>query len=363
MNKRRYIIFLAVVLSLCLMVGCGKKQKKEEHKTESKTEDIQELIEQKDSYTFGFSGMNMEDPYFDVVRQAMEIELKDYEIVLEVKDASMNQELQNQQINEFIEEGIDLLFLVPVDKKGIQPGIDALNEAGIPIINIDTQVEDIDSVRSFVGSDNKDIGFMCGEHLIEKMPEGGNVVIIENLSSHAVNDRINGFEQVLSKENFQVVSRKEATCDIDGAYAAMMQAIEECRAKNAKIDAVMCGNDNMALGVEKALEEVYGRITVEETEEEYLEGDTEEYTEEKTEEDKRIFVYGVNGSPDVKEVLASKESYIVATVAQSPINMGMQAVEIAVDLIKNRDYDLEVTTPSFLINNGNIVLYGTNGWQ
>ena len=359
MNKKRYIIFLVAVLSLCLMAGCGKKQKKEEHKTESKTEDIQELIEQKDSYTFGFSGMNMEDPYFDVLRQAMEIELKDYEIALEVKDASMDQEIQNQQINEFIEEEIDLLFLVPVDKQGVQPGIDALNEAGIPIINIDTKVEDIDSIRAFVGSDNKDIGFMCGEHLVEKMPEGGNVVIIEDLSSHAVNDRINGFEQVLSKENFQVVSRKETTCDIDGAYTAMMQAIEECIAKNVEIDAVMCGNDNMALGVEKALEEVYGKITVEDTDVEL----EEDITEDTTKNDKRIFVYGVNGSPDVKEVLASKESYIVATVAQSPINMGMQAVEIAVDLIKNRDYDKEVTTPSFLINNGNIVLYGTNGWQ
>ena len=96
----------------------------------------------------------------------------------------------------------------------------------------------------------------------------------------------------------------------------------------------------MALGVEKALEEVYGKITVEDTDVEL----EEDITEDTTKNDKRIFVYGVNGSPDVKEVLASKESYIVATVAQSPINMGMQAVEIAVDLIKNRDYDKEVTT-------------------
>ena len=361
MNKRRYLILCIAVLSLVLLAGCGKKSKKEEHKTEHKTEDVQELIEQKESYIFGLSGMNMSDPYFDILKQAMEIELSDYEITLEVKDALMDQELQNQQINEFIEEGVDLVFLSPVDKTGINPGIEALNKASIPVINIDTQVDDMSNVKAFVGSDNKDIGLMCGEHLIEKMPEGGNIVIIENPSSHAVNDRINGFEYALSKENFQVVSRKEATYDVDGAYEAMKLAIEECNAKNVDIDAVMCGNDNMALGVEKALEEAYGKIRVHgESEEGYSDSSEKTFYNE---DGKRILVYGVNGSPDVKDALSSRGSYIVATVAQSPINMGTKAVEIAIDIIKNRDYEKEVITPSYLINNGNIVLYGTNGWQ
>ena len=358
MNKKRYMLLLVAVLSLSLITGCGKKSKKEEHKTEHKTEDIQEFIEQKESYVFGFAGVNMSDPYFDVLKQAMEIELSDYDIELNIADAAMDQGTQLEQIQQFIENDVDLVFLSPVDKTGVQPGIDALKEAGIPIINIDSPVDDMDSVNAYVGSDNKDIGFMCGEHLVEKKPEGGNVVILEDFSSHAVNERINGFEQALSKENFQIVGRKEISCDTQSAYEAMLSVIEECNAKNVRIDAVMCGNDNMALGVEQALEEYYGKITVGENEDE-LNADA---TVENIPKDK-IFVYGVNGSPAVKEVLYNKDGYIVATAAQSPINMGMQAVEIAVDLIKNRDYDEKVTTPSFLINNGNIVLYGTNGWQ
>ena len=353
MNKKRYFILLIAVLSLMLMAGCGKKNKKVEHKTEQKTEDVQTFIEQKDSYVFGFAGMNMSDTYFDILRQAMEIELSDYEIELRIADADMDQFIQLEQINQFIEDGVDLVFLSPVDKIGIQPGIDALKEAGIPIINIDSPVDDMDSVNAFVGSDNKDLGFMCAEHLIERMPEGGNLVILENNSSHAVNERINGFEQALSKENFQVVKRKNIGSDEGSAYEAMMSVIEECNAGNIDIDAVMCGNDNMAIGAERALEEVYGKIPVID----------EESEETVTEEIHRIFVYGVNGSPEVKEQLSDKESYIVASAAQSPINMGMEAVEIAVDLIKNRDYEKKVITPSFLIHNGNIVLYGTNGWQ
>ena len=358
MDKKRYLILLVAVLSLSLMAGCGKKSKKEEHKTENKTVDVQEFIEQKESYVFGFAGMNMSDPYFDVLKQAMEIELSDYEIELTIADAAMDQDTQLAQIQQFIEDDVDLVFLSPVDKTGIQPGIDALKEAGVPIINIDNPVDDIDSVNAFVGSDNKDIGLMCGEHLVDKMPEGGNVVIIEDLTSHAVNDRINGFEQALSKENFQVVARRNIVSDTQGAYEAMISVLEECSAKKVDIDAVMCGNDNMALGVEQALEEVYGKIPVGENEDELNADATIENTP-----GEKVFVYGVNGSPSVKEVLYNKGSYIVATAAQSPINMGMEAVEIAVDLIKNRDYDEKVITPSFLINNGNIVLYGTNGWQ
>lgn len=361
MNKKRYFILFIAVISIALMAGCGKKSKKEEHKTENKTEEVQEFIEQKDSYVFGFAGMNMSDPYFQVLKQAMEIELSDYEIELEIADAVMDQKTQLEQINQFIEDGVDLVFLSPVDKTGIQSGIDALNEAGIPIVNIDSPVDDIDSVKAFVGSDNKDIGYMCGEHLIEKKPEGGNVVIMEDLSSHALNERINGFEQALSKENFQVVARKEILCNTDSAYEAMKEVIEECAAKNIKIDAVMCGNDNMAIGVENALEEFYGIKSSDSIENESEEAEKSETKEETSVDD--IFVYGVNGSPAVKEILSDKESYIVATVAQSPINMGMEAVEIAIDIIKNRDYDDKVITPSYLINNGNIVLYGTNGWQ
>ena len=371
MNKKKYLIFLTALLAVVLTAGCGKKNKDKEHTPAPVKEETIELFEQKDNYVFGFAGTDMEDPFFDIVKRAMEIEFADYEIELRTSAAGSDQDLQLEQINAFIEEGVDIVFLSPVDKELVKPGLEALDEAHIPVINIDSKVDDLSLVHSFVGSNNKELGKMCAEHLVAKLPEGGNVVILENFSSHAVNDRINGFEQELSKENFQVVGRRETTCDFEGGYEAMMSLYEACSEKNVKIDAVMCGNDNMALGAEKALEEIYNVkpkvVTEEEREKEALllsEMTDEERAEvEALKYKNRVLVYGVNGSPEAKETLAKNGSFIVATAAQSPINIGMEAAEIALDIIKNKEYETEVTTPSYLIHNGNIVLYGTNGWQ
>ena len=46
-------------------------------------------------------------------------------------------------------------FLAPVDWEAIKPALEALDEADIPVINVDTQVKDTDLTAAYIGSDNK----------------------------------------------------------------------------------------------------------------------------------------------------------------------------------------------------------------
>ena len=57
----------------------------------------------------------------------------------------------------------------PVDWEQIESALEALKEAGIPVINLDTQVKNSDLTAAFIGSDNKNAGYVCGKRFEGKM--------------------------------------------------------------------------------------------------------------------------------------------------------------------------------------------------
>ena len=127
------------------------------------------------------------------------------------KDPASDADAQAEQIKEMINEGINAIFLCPVDWEKITPSLQALQDAGVKIINIDSQVKDTDYIDAYVGSDNIEAGKLCGNDLIEKYPDGGTVAILEATTQNSVNDRITGFEQAVAKaeKGFEVVARED----------------------------------------------------------------------------------------------------------------------------------------------------------
>lgn len=75
-----------------------------------------------------------------------------------VRDPASDADLQNEQIRELINEGVQAVFLCPVDWEKITPALEALKEADIPVINLDTEVKETSLVSAFVGSDNENAG-------------------------------------------------------------------------------------------------------------------------------------------------------------------------------------------------------------
>ena len=55
-----------------------------------------------------------------------------------VVDAQQDSAKQIQIIEDFIAQGVSAVFLNPVDKDAIEPALQKLDEAGIPVVNFDT---------------------------------------------------------------------------------------------------------------------------------------------------------------------------------------------------------------------------------
>ena len=340
MKKKAFIIMMLFIICLLACVACKKSVGTPEDNAMVEEED-EETEEGPKIVKIGFSMIDMENPYFLTLESAAKDALKN----LNASDESVQQELitkdpgtdpslQANQIQEMIEDGISAIILSPVDWEKITPSLQKLKDADVKIINVDTQVREMEYVDAYIGSDNHKAGYICGENLIRRCPKGCKIAILECPTQNSINERITGFEEALTKakNGFEVVAR----ADTYGEFEKALNATREILSKHPDIVAIMCGNDQIAVGATTA-------VNVAEL--------------------KDILIYGVDGSQDIKKELQKSESQVVGTAAQSPIHIGQTAVEITVKAINEKEYEKETYEDVFMIDKHNVKMYGADGWQ
>ena len=323
------IAALLLILSMGL-ISCAKPAggTPEDNPVPQEEEEEEEIV----SYKFGFSCISMENPYYETLEASIREAIEESGSTLISRDPKGDSTAQIQQIRDMIADGIQAIFLCPVDWEKIAPALTELKEADIEIINLDTQVQDREEVDAYVGSDNINAGVICGEKLIEAAPDGGQVVILECTTQNSIIDRINGFEETIAGKGFEVVERSETGGKKDEAKTQMARILKE----QDHITAVMCGNDQIALGALEAIEEA-GRS--------------------------EMMIYSVDGSPKLKQELAKDGSLVVGIAAQSPINIGKSAVTVALQIMNGERYEKETLVEVLFIDRSNVGMYGVDGWQ
>lgn len=322
--KKGIRFFAFAVICICLLTAC----KKEKEIFKEEPQDIPET----ESYTYGFSCLTMDNPYYIELESSLRKHVEAQGNVLITKDAKSDAQLQNQQIEELMDAEIDAIFLVPVDWVQIEPSLDKLNEAGIKIINLDTQVQATDKVDAYISSDNSDVGKVCGEDLLTRLPQGGKIIIVECPNRNSISERIKGFEKAIARQGFEVVARIDAKGQLDVA----LPEVEEALKNNPDVVAIMCGDDPTALGALVAAKSV---------------GASD------------LIIYGVDGSPEVKKEIAKDGSMIVATVAQSTEMMGQEAAAVALQMMNDERYEDVTYIDTYIITKENITEYKIDAWQ
>lgn len=332
--KKRRMLWAGVVMLVCLFIAACKKNvgTPEDNAVTEESED--EPLEEEDTYVFGFTGIDMENPYFITLESAIreQVEKRGYKLL--TKDPQSDPELQKTQIQELIDEGIDAIFLCPVDWEEITESLEALKEADVRIINVDTQVKEMDYIDAYIGSDNHEAGYICGEDLLVRCPEGGRIAILECPTQNSINERITGFEEAIAEaeKGFEVVAR----ADTNGEFEKALEAAKTIVQEHPNIVAIMCGNDQLAVAAKTAVNLA---------------------------DLKEVIIYGVDGSPDIKKELKKADGQIAGTAAQSPIGLGKTAAKVAMDILEDKEYERETYEEVFMIDQSNVDMYGVDGWQ
>lgn len=337
--KRSIALLAATALAVAGLMGCGAKAEqaepvKEAAKAVEAEEDTSaEAVseEAEGGRVFGATYMTMNNPFFVALNDGIKSVVEAHGDQLVTLDPALDQEKQISQIEDLITQGVDAIFLNPVDWKGVKPALDACAKAGIPVFNVDAPVFDEDLVTSIIASDNYDAGVQCAKHMMEQL-DGAKCVVLEHPTAKSAIDRTQSFiDTIAGNSAYEVVAQQSSEGQLEQAMPVMENIIQA----QPGIQVVMALNDPTALGALAALEAA-----------------------QKTE---GVLIYGVDGSPDAKKMV--KEGKITATAAQSPISIGTTAAEAAYTVLSGGTVEKNISVPVTLITVENVDEFGTDGWQ
>ena len=277
----------------------------------------------------GYTCMDGTNPFFVALEGSIRevVEANGDELIS--LDPQNSNEKQIAQIEDMISQGIVAMFVNPVDRDGITPGLDKLEEAGIPMFGFDTEVTDMDKLVTNAGSDNYNAGYVCGVDLVEKCPDGGNIIVLDSPTMQSVVDRTNGFLDAIEGHGFTVAQQIDCMGNQEQGNLNGTDALTAC----PDAVAIFGGNDPTALGAAAAADAAQSSA----------------------------LIYGVDGSPDIKALIA--EGKVTGTGAQSPMTIGKTIAELYYKWKAGEEVEARYPIPTFMINSDNIDEYNNGGWQ
>lgn len=226
-NTRLFHFIIIVLIGFvgCLLtVGCVKHPKK---------------------YVIGVSQCS-EDIWRDKLNDELKMgEYLNDSIIVKLASSNDDNVLQNKQVNQFVDEGVDLLIISPNQMSAISKAVERAYDKGIPVILYD-RMSNTDKYTAFIGCDNYKIGNSMGKYIAQQLQGKGRVVEIRGLegSSPAL-ERHRGFMDALkSYPDVQVV----ASAGGDWKEESGIRAMKKILKKTQDFDFVFAHNDRLAWG-------------------------------------------------------------------------------------------------------------------
>jgi ribose transport system permease protein len=268
--------------------------------------------DQTDSPVVAFVPKALNSPFWAEMQKAAELEAaaQGVRLVSLAADRETDVERQYQIIENLIQQKVNAILLSPSGSKELVPAIRKANDAGIPILLLDTRVDQAAAesmgahTLTYIGSDNFEGGAVAGRYIASRLGGSGNVAIIEGISGHETADqRRLGFLQGIEEfPALRVVASQTANWERALAYTVAENLLQA----HQNLDAIFAANDEMALG---ALEAVDAAGLLD-----------------------RISVVGFDAIPDA--LVNIRSGRLLGSVAQFPGEMGRLGVRHAARLLE-----------------------------
>ena len=338
MKKRILMTIAAIGMAMGLLAGCGDSSSSKEASSNSSTETSS--TEKASSGSASSASdlklvivpMSLNDPYQVMMANAAKMHCDELGIegVIQAPGSGNMGDVQGQVelVENLISNGTyNGIILAPVSADGANICIQNCQDAGIPVVLMDSQcnTEELDSagyeVVPFVGTGNYDAAFKTGEWIREHYNEGVVMAKINGADGHTNGEaRKSGMDDGLDGWA-NIVAEQSSTWAVDDAYTATQNMI----AANPNLELIWCACDALGIGASRALEEAGLQD--------------------------KIDVIAFDGTIDgLNQVLNGSE---VANTAQFPDVIGQLSVDIMVDIINGEDVDLVTDSGSEIITADN----------
>lgn len=206
MNIKKIVSFMLVTaLSVVTLTGCANNSEK----------------------TIAFLPKQLDGvEYWETMKTGMESEASNSGYKL-VTMAPKNNDINGQKelMNQMIKDKVDAIILAPCSVTELVPEIKEANEADIPVVLVDTEVDsgllesDKAKVATYVGIDNYAGGESIGNKVASKLPKGSQIAILSGGVGQTNSDeRCNGFRDAVTKAGMNVVAQLSTNWSDNDGY-------------------------------------------------------------------------------------------------------------------------------------------------
>ena len=230
---------LAFCTGMILLTGCGSSSEQKQNKNEETAEENKE----EDKVQIGLTVDSFVIERWIRDRDVFVATARELGAEVNVQDAGADVKEQISQIEYFINKQVDVIVVIARDCGALSDAIQKAQSAGIPVISYDRMVNNANT-DLYISFDNRKVGEIMAQALVNALPQGGDVFMIQGSSSdNNVQMVKQGFDDMLADTDLHVVY--EANCD---GWTAELAAgyVEEALEKYPHVKGIMCGNDDIA---------------------------------------------------------------------------------------------------------------------
>lgn len=240
--KKMFALLLALVMVLSL-AACGEK---------APVEDAGDATD--DSILIAYFGPHQNNEYQISLREAVEAACAAKGVECKVYIADNDPAKQISQIEQALSEGVDGIVIDPCSYEGIASGIKAAKAAGVPLVTVHENVSNQEDCTAFVGSDLRTGGQLKMEQVMADFPNGAQLAVLYGPLGHTAQLAItDGYMDTLTAAD--KVDAYPYVFDGEGNWAAedALELATNWLSTGKQIDAFVCNNDGMAIGVLQAV--------------------------------------------------------------------------------------------------------------
>lgn len=267
---------------------------------------------------------SMANPHWQEMRSGLQDAAAKYgaELILLYPDNETDTSQQSMIFRDIIEQKPDALLWAPCDSL-LGPQMELLAEqAGVPLFTVDTRADGTDV--PFIGVDNKLVGRMAAEYMLESADYTGQFAVIagpQNQSPHF--DRAGSFLGIMRDcPGVDIVAIRYT----DSNFDCGMETMQDVLAQYPDLDGVFCTSAVLALG---AVEQVKASFR-----------------------QNSVRIVTVDTQPDA--LAAVSTGTISGLITQDGYDIGYKAIETVMDSLAGQGADEDIYLPIELLTRSNV---------
>lgn len=147
---------------------------------------------------------------------------------------------------------INALVIMPFESASLTQPVAQLKKKGVYITVVDRGLTDTSAQDAYVAGDNTAFGKLAATYLVNKLNGKGDIVVLRGIPTTLDNERMQAFESVIkANSDIKILDARYGNWNRDDAF----KVVQDYLTRFKHIDAVWAADDDMAVGVLKAIEQ------------------------------------------------------------------------------------------------------------